>query len=56
MLRDEGADDKGKQKKKIKEKKTSGKLKSKEGEPDEGGWTQVKSSSLTAAVCSVQTL
>ncbi|XP_068747600.1 eukaryotic translation initiation factor 3 subunit C-like [Montipora capricornis] len=49
IKKDEGADDKGKQKKKIKEKKTSGKLKSKEGEADEGGWTQVKSSSLTAA-------
>ncbi|XP_078361505.1 eukaryotic translation initiation factor 3 subunit C-like [Oculina patagonica] len=40
-------EDKGKQKKKVKEKKTT-KLKFKEGD-DEGGWTEVKGSSLSSA-------
>ena len=43
--------DKGKQKKKIKEKKTT-KLKYKEGEDDLGGLTEVKGFSLSSAVCS----
>ena len=43
--------DKGKQKKKIKEKKTT-KSKYKEGEDDLGGWTEVKGSSLSSTVCS----
>lgn len=50
LRREKGPDDKGKQKKKTKEKKTT-KLKTKEGEDDGGGWTEVKGSSLSAAVC-----
>ena len=50
LRRDKGVDDKAKQKKKIKEKKTT-KSKAKEGEDDGGGWTEVKGSYLSAAVC-----
>ena len=50
LCREKGPDDKGKQKKKVKEKKTT-KLKTKDGEDDSGGWTEVKGSSSSAAVC-----
>lgn len=50
MCREKGPDDKGKQKKKVKEKKTT-KLKTKDGEDDSGGWTEVKGSSSSAVVC-----
>ena len=49
LHRDKGPDEKGKHKKKTKEKKTT-KLKSKEGIDDGGGWTEVKGSSLSASV------
>lgn len=49
LCREKGPEDKGKQKKKVKEKKTT-KLKFKDD--DEGGWTEVKGSSLSSAVCS----
>lgn len=48
IKKDKGPEDKGRQKKKMKEKKTS-KLKFKEGENDEGGWTEVKGSHMSAA-------
>ena len=51
LCREKGPEDKGKQKKKIKEKKAT-KSKYKEGEDDLGGWTEVKGSSLSSAVCS----
>ncbi|XP_020613782.1 eukaryotic translation initiation factor 3 subunit C-like [Orbicella faveolata] len=47
IKKEKGPDDKGKQKKKIKEKKTT-KLKTKDGEDDSGGWTEVKGSSSSA--------
>ena len=49
LQRDRSSDEKAKPKKKVKEKKTT-KLKTKEGEDDGGEWTEVKGSSLTAAV------
>ena len=49
MSRDKGPDDKAKEKKKLKDKKSL-KIKAREEELDGGGWTEVKSGYLTAAV------